>query len=75
MTKKFLNIFVVNDMCIFLNLEHVASGVLLPLDVVVNTFLQVISALNHVHSKGIVHFDVKLEVYCYDTKISQSQWF
>jgi serine/threonine protein kinase len=64
----YLNLLVVLGFdCYFLlflciDLEYVATGVLLPLDVVVNTFLQIISALNHIHSKGIVHFDVKLEV-------------
>ena len=42
-------------------LEYVATGVPLPIDVLLCSFFQIATALRYVHRSGIVHHDVKLE--------------
>jgi len=42
-------------------LEHVAEGVPIPLDVTVNIVRQMVCALAYMHSRHLVHFDIKLE--------------
>lgn len=42
-------------------LDHVTQGVHLPLDAILSSLLNIFKALAFIHSRGLIHFDVKLE--------------